>query len=299
MGVIHQSQLASVARCMAQVGYTLAGLPTQTNSAAAYGSVVHHAILTVLEPQLKADVPFETALRAALDTFAYYWVPTNIEAICEPVPADGWLPRQSYSELRERGLDTIRKYADLIRYDENELLATEFTFIVPIPGTFDLDTGEPHWLAGAVDRLAVRPYSRMHTVCIDDLKTGKEQAQLRYNIQFTAYAFASLQREFWVGARGEDGFGEQRGQQLFERFEGAGRRGTWINLRTIKYQDAGWRGPVDYERFKLAVQQYFAMVAADAFPLSISGENCKYCDFRRVCGGTGLPDDEHGRPVRT
>ena len=36
-----------------------------------------------------------------------------------------------------KGLDTIRKYADLIRYDDHELLATEYPFIVPIDGTWD------------------------------------------------------------------------------------------------------------------------------------------------------------------
>lgn len=266
-----------MARCMAQVGYARAGLPTQTNSAAAYGSIVHHAALNVLERQLREKVPFEQALAAALETFAHYWAPANIEAICEPVPADGWLPRQGYSELRLKGLDTIRKYADLIRYDDNELLATEFSFIVPLEGTWDDELGEPHWLAGAVDRLAVRHYSRVPVLAIDDLKSGKEQPHLRHNQQFTAYCLASTTREFWVGARGEDGFGEERGQELFERFQHAPRRGTWVNLRTIKFQDAGWRGPIDYERFKLAVQQFFALVAADVYPLSISGATCRYC----------------------
>lgn len=38
--------------------------------------------------------------------------------------------------------------ADLIRFDSHELLATEFPFIVPLPGTWDDELGEPHWLAG-------------------------------------------------------------------------------------------------------------------------------------------------------
>ena len=111
---------------------------------------MHHA-LEVLERALHEHVPFEQALRKSLETFAHYWSPLNIESVCTPVPADGWLPMQGYSVLRRKGLDTIRQYADLIRYDDNELLATEYPFIVPIVGTWDEDENDTHWLAGSID----------------------------------------------------------------------------------------------------------------------------------------------------
>ena len=294
MAIYHQSQLASWARCAAQVGYQRAGLPSKTNSAAAFGSVMHHA-LEVLQRELHDKTPFDLALQKAIETFTFYWHPLNIEAITEPVPPDGWLPRQGYGELRLRGIDSIKKFADLIRYDDSTLLATEYPFIVPLPDTWDDELGEPHWLAGAIDRLTMGHFQRKPILKIEDLKTGKEQQALRYNLQFSGYALASLQREFWLGARGEDGFGE-RGQQLFEHFAGAGRRGTWINLKTFKFQDAGWRGPVDYARFQLAVEQMHASIKADIFPLSINGSVCQYCDFRSICGGTGLPSADHGKP---
>ena len=297
MAVFHQSDLSAWARCAAQFGYRKAGLPSKTNSAAAYGSVMHHALET-LERELHLDTPFPDALATALETFAHYWSPINIDAICEPVPADGWLPRQSQSSLRVKGLETIARYADLIQYDDHELLATEFNFIVPITGTWDDELGEPHWLAGSVDRLASRFHLRLPVLYIDDFKTGKEYVGLRHNIQFTAYCYASTRPEFWLGARGEDGFGE-RGQALFERFDGKGRRGTWINLQKIKFQDAGWRGPTDYARFALAVSQMHAAMVADVFPLSISGAVCGYCDYRAVCGGTGIAPPEHGNPKAT
>lgn len=144
----------------------------------------------------------------------------------------------------------------------------------PIDGTWDEELGEPHYLAGSVDRLAVRFYRRALTVCIDDSKSGKEQTYLRHNVQGTAYSYATTKREFWVGHRGEDGFGEERGEELYQRFQTAGRRFTWINLRTIKFQDGGWRGPHDYARFALAIEQLAALTAADVYPLSISGEAC-------------------------
>lgn len=294
MAIYHQSDLSAWARCAAQVGYKRAGLPDATNSAAAYGSVMHHA-LQVLDRELHEGTPFEQALGKTLATFTHFWHPMHIGEICEPVPPDGWLPRQGYSELRARGLDTLRKYADLRRFDAIELLATEFPFIVPLPGTWDEALGEPHYLAGSVDRLGARAYRGKKYLAIEDYKSGKEYPHLRFNLQFSGYALASLQREFWTGCRGESGFGE-RGEELYQRFATLGRRGTWINLRSIKHQDAGWRGPIDYARFTLAVEQMHASITADIFPLSLSGENCRFCAFRGVCGGLGLPDAEHGSP---
>lgn len=300
MATLHQSDLSSWARCAAQVGYKRAGLPSKTNSAAAFGSVVHHSLLQVLERQLAAKVPFEKALADSIATFLYYWSPSHIEAICPPVPNDGWLPRMSYNDLRVRGPEVIRQYADLIRFDPHQTIATEYEFVVPIDGTWDEDEGRPHRLAGAIDKLAIGQYNRAPVVEVKDLKTGKAYpGDLRHNLQFSAYCYATTKREFWIGWNGEDGFGEERGQALFERFEGKARRGTWINLRSIKLQDAGWRGPIDYERFALAVQQIYLSMREDIYPLTLAGDVCTFCSFRDGCGGVGVPDDDHGSPVAT
>jgi hypothetical protein len=48
-------------------------------------------------------------------------------------------------------------------------------------------------------------------------------------------------------------------------------------MRTIKVQDAGWRGPKDYTRFALAVEQIVASMKAEIYPLSLSGETCQFC----------------------
>lgn len=296
--LIHQSDLSALSRCAAQAGYRLKGMRSETNSAAAYGSVMHSA-LHVLELRRAEGVPFEQAVQRALEHFIYYWSPLNIEAITEPVPADGWLPRQGYSELRARGIDAIRKYADLIRYDDHELLAIEYGFIVPIDGTWDEDLGKTHELGGSVDRLAIRHYSRKPAIAVDDWKTGKEQVRLRHNLQFTAYSYASTKPEFWTGWGGEDGFGQERGMALYERTKDWGRRGTWINMRKFKFEDAGWRGPIDYHRFAVAVEQYVATVKADIFPMTISGDVCKFCDYRKdICAGTGIAPDNHGDPTK-
>ena len=630
--VIHQSDLASWNRCPEQFRFDRVGARQRTNSATAFGSVTHHA-LQVLERTRDLD--------KAIQTFLYYWHPLNIEAICEPVPSDGWLPRQSYGELRKRGVDSLRKYADIfLRYDDHELLALEYEFLVPLHGT-------GMWLAGTIDRLAVRWYRQRETLAIDDFKglalntplptpvgwttmgqvqvgdevfgsdgrpcrvtnksaiherpcyrvtfddgssvvadnvhlwevwtgreaarrevfsteqlrerlvseatgqrdlrvlnarpldlpeadlpidpyvlgvwlgdgaarngvvsvpdgavwseiehrgyalgapqayregdcrthtllgltaqlrdqgvlgakhipdlylragygqrldllrglmdsdgswnrprkhavfcttdpklaagvgelvaslgwkprtfevqrtgfgltvtaydvcftptdanpfllprkadlvaeatvrssrrivksveptltvptqcitvdspdstylcgeqmvpthnTGKQKWNLRYNVQGSAYAYASLQPEFWSGASGTFrrlgggertyttmGFSEQdaldpqwggRGQELGARFRTAPRKFTWINMQSFKPVDGGYRGPVDFERLKKAAVEVSRSVEAGVYPLRIDGEVCRFCPYRDVCGGVGLPDDEHGDPA--
>lgn len=318
--LIHQSDLSSWARCPAALGYAKRGGPHRQTSALAYGSVMHFCIERLERAIAEARRKFPpnkgnygpefwdayaSAVQLGLETFAHYWQPTAIEAICPPVDHDGWLRTHNYGYLRERGLNAIRKYAELIRYDDHELLATEFAFVVPIWGTWDVELEEPHLLAGSIDRLAVRYYKRNETLAIDDWKSGQEYRFLRHNIQGTAYSFATTQPEFWLGYDGrfkalpapEDGFGPERGQELFDRFAGKARRFTWINLRSFKYQDGGFRGPTDYERFKVATQQICDSMQADIYPLAISGEHCTYCPQARICAGVGLPAENHGAPA--
>lgn len=290
--LIHQSDLSAYSRCAAEYGYKRAGLPDDGNSATAFGNVMHYA-LEVFE-RTRVTEGWEAAVNAATQTFTHYWNPIHIEAICPPVPPNGWLPRQGYMELRARGVDSIRKFADLVKYDDVELLATEYSFVVPIEGTWDEELEQPHMLGGTIDRLAVRHYRRVPCLVVEDLKTGKDYRFLRQNLQFTAYCYATTHPLFWTGNAGEEGFGAERGAELYERFRNVGRRGTWINLQKFKFQDAGWRADQDYARFRLAVTQFALAVQADIFPLSISGETCTYCSFRDVCGGIGVPDDDYG-----
>lgn len=295
MAVIHQSDLSSWIRCPHAYMLAKSGQPQRQTSASAFGSVVHHSLEVFERMRHTEGVTLAAATTAAVESFTHYWQPFNISSICAPV--DLWLPRQGYGEMRTRGIESITSYASLIKFDDHELLATEFSFSVPIFGTWDEDLEEPHTLAGTVDRLAVRWYAGNPAVCIDDYKTGKQYAYLRQNLQFSAYCYASTRPEFWIGNAGEDGFGPERGQELFQRFAKAPRRGTWISLKAgAKFVDAGWRGPDDYARFALAVEQQQASEKADIFPLSMSGEHCQYCEFRDICAGVGVPDASHGAP---
>lgn len=295
MALVHQSDIASWIRCPTAFMYDKAGRPRRQTSALSYGSVMHYAMEAFERLRHTEGVSLAEATEAAVATFQHYWNPLNIETVCEPV--DLWLPRQGYPEMRARGTQAIRAFAELIRFDDHELLATEIAFQVPIAGSWDADLETEHILAGTIDRLAVRHYSGKPALCVDDWKTGKEYTYLRQNLQFTGYCYATTRFEFWVGWNGEDGFGE-RGEQLYARFAPLARRGTWINLKTIKFQDAGWRGPDDYTRFALAVDQVVASQKAEIFPLSLSGETCQYCEYRDICAGVGVPAADHGAPAR-
>jgi hypothetical protein len=293
VATIHQSDLSSWIRCPTAFMYTRQGAARRQLSATAYGSVVHHALESFERLRHSPDVSFAQAVEAAVATFEHYWHPMNIDAICAPV--DVWLPRQGYADLRHRGIENIRAYCQMVKFDEATLLATEFGFQVPIEGTWDEELEEPHILAGTIDKLALRKYQAKPYVSVEDYKTGKESTFLRQNLQFTAYCYATTRPEFWSGWRGEDGFGVV-GSNLYERFTTFARRGTWINLRTVKAQDAGWRGATDYTRFALAVEQLIASWKADIYPMSMSGETCQYCDFAPICAGVGIADADHGKP---
>ena len=148
-----------------------------------------------------------------------------------------------------------------------------------------------------MDRLSLGFYKRYPIVDVHDWKSGKVYKNLRQNLQGTSYCYATTQREFWVGSEGEDGFGEERGSKLYEDYLKAARRFTWIDLRSAKFLEGGFRGPDDYKRFALAVDQFADLVRNETYPMAMNGEVCQYCDFRQICGGVGVPDKDHGKPA--
>jgi hypothetical protein len=294
--IIHQSMLAAWARCPAAAGYQNAGLPRRVTSAMAYGTVMHHALLT-LETRRAAGDDDPAALAAAIEAFTFYWSPLNIAAIGEPVSPDGWLPRQSWADLALRGPEALTRYVHDAAGSRRTLLAAEYPFVVPLAGTFDAATGLPHQLAGTVDRLALETWRGQPILVIGDYKTGAKPSYLRAHQQFTAYALASTCREFWTGTDGgEDGFGSVDGGELYERFRPLARRGSWIDVSRGTEDDAGWRGQADYARFLVAVTQITESIAADIHPLNLIGDVCVTCEYTSVCAGVGVPGDDVGRP---
>ena len=77
-----------MSRCMAEFGYKRAGVANSTNSAAVYGTVMHHSLL-VLERQMALGDSEALALNKAIETFIYYWLPANVSGLTDPVPGGG------------------------------------------------------------------------------------------------------------------------------------------------------------------------------------------------------------------
>ena len=285
--LIRQSDLSAFSRCAQQKklnDQAKAGLLTggEQLSQTAYGSVMHHAISTLERLQFQGR---DDAVERAHATFDHYWDPVNISAICDPVTI--WAARQTYAGLLRKGHQTIDLYGEHLAKDVSKLLALEIEFTLPL----EVD-GVVHDFHGTMDRLALRKLSGQSYVEISDFKTGQDQKYLRWNVQFTAYGWATTQRAFWT-----DAWGEEQGNDLYERFRLLARRGTWISLRNgVDRQDAGWRGEQDYARFKVAVREYVKAVELDVYPLSLKGDVCFWCRWREICGGVPVPDEQHGRP---
>jgi hypothetical protein len=244
---------------------------------------MHHAIHVLERNQ---------DLRAAQDTFRHYWSPLNIESICDPVEI--WQPKHTYGTLLTQGLETLARYHALKPYASEQLLALEYEFVVPVDGTVDRTTGEPHLLGGTIDRLALRKHRGKPIVAVDDYKTGRQPTYLRHHLQGTAYSYATTHEVFWTGwdTHHTDGFGKKDGRRLYRQTADFGRLFTWINLSSLKFVDGGYRGPRDYQRFRYAIQAVADAIQHNIYPLNIEGEVCQYCPYRDICGDVGLDDNE-------
>lgn len=286
--IIRQSDLSSYSRCPQQKKISddldAAGVRQQQLSATVFGTVMHHA-LQVFEESLHAGSTNADALNVALATFQHYWLPENIGDL-EPGGIDVWLPRQTYGGLRAKGIEALKLYAQMIEADNGQLLALEYQFHVPLV----LD-GVQHTLTGTADRISRRLQVRKPYLNIEDYKTGKVPTYLRHRMQFTAYAWASLQRPFW------DGFDDP--EEAYARTKDWPRRTTWVDMATVTRKDGGWRGEQDYARLMVALREYVRAVEADVYPLTLEGSVCTFCPFSRTgqCGGVKVPEDDEGKPA--
>lgn len=281
---IRQSDLSSFARCAQQKKLSdqqRAGIltkPAEQLSMTAYGSVMHHA-LHVME---KAH-HYKTgdALEQAIATFEYYWDQNNIGVICPPVTI--WAARDTYQGLLRKGVATLALYWEYLQKDTGKLLGLEVEFTLP----YVLD-GVEHTIHGTMDRLSLRRGSQPY-INVEDFKSGKDYIALRHNLQFTMYVLATTYREFWQ--QWPDG------DAMFDRFALTPRRGTWISVRSgVKRSDAGYRGAQDFARLDAAMREYVKANTYDVFPLSLTGEVCRFCPFQNgLCGGVPVPAEEYGR----
>ena len=298
---IRQSSLQAFSRCpqeahlesMMVAGGDEAKLPSLSTTT--YGSVVHYAAMVLLQRYLEQD---EAALQVALDAFDYYWEPSNVGQLPGVYPITEYLPRTTWYGLKDRGHKMLRALYEYSVAQSDLLIALEVQFRVPI----DLGDAGQHVLTGTADRLSIGKDSKGPLLRIEDYKGGKKKTNLRWNVQWTMYAYASQFPEFWSAwdpAELERIVAPLRKRNLALFNDGTGnplirRKGSWISLNGVfGFHDCGFRVQADYRRLEVALREYVRVVQADIWPLNLSGDTCFYCPFARneMCGGVSIAED--------
>lgn len=316
--IVRQSDLASWTRCNLQKHYQDLARDNpdadqpEALSATEYGSVVHYAVLVLEQAMLNGE---DDPVGQAVATFEYYWKPENIEQL--PGGARRvtvWLPRQTYGGLRIRGREVIRDVYERRHGEDSVLLALEYKFAVPL-----MVKGRVHTFQGQIDRLALRKSNRKPYLSVEDNKTGRQPRSLRWNVQGSAYCYATWLPEFWLGWKlappehgvvpfppedverlekmfGSHGWSLTDEHQVLNNLPMAPRRFRWLNLQEMKDADGGWRSERDFGRLELAVDAYVRANEAGIFMPSMVGDICQYCPWQLTCGGIGIADEEEGKP---
>jgi hypothetical protein len=253
---LRQSLLKQFASCPRQFYYShVLNLGEESvGSLTVLGSVWHYAV------EVYENYGYDLTL--ALRTFNHYW--DHPEELGEHI--DFWHRGGTKETLRKRGIQMLEKYDHLAPWTEGRLIGTELRFEVPL--------GE-HVLSGTIDKLWYRP--GLSALEVIDFKTGSYVPErLKFNVQFTAYCYATERPEFWGSVPGwEDGY---------ERFAGWSRGGHWFHARNTKMYNAGYRTEQDYQRLLLQANEMERSIEQQIFPLDYSGSTCGYCPFTEICG---------------
>ncbi len=238
-------------------------LPEKQGAKQSFGTIIHK----VLE-----NYNHHADLQQAIVEFRDLW--DNPEKL--GVTPEVWPKMTTFGGLRKRGVEILEAYEASLHWDKREVIATEHPFLVPF--------GE-HELAGFVDLLELRKSGTgKELLKVVDYKTSSyrpNMAELHLNLQFTVYAYAVLQREFWVG--NGDGFPPiPNGEWRFETLKDIPRRNIWYHLWTNKEIDAGTRTQADFDRlYRVALE----IDRADRLDVHVPniGQACQWCSFVKEC----------------
>ncbi len=240
-------------------------LPRVQNSSATFGTCIHHALAIYN----LSDGDIDKAVTAFLEAWK------NPDSL--GVPIDEWTKGTSKESLQDRGEKMLSDYHAKIRWEKRDILAVEHSFVVPF-GDYEL--------MGIVDlvelRLGDTGQVELHVV---DYKTNKKQPYMNalpYDVQFTIYVFAAMQREFWVGA---DGFpGIKDGEDLWDEFKNTIPKAYWFHLQTAKEIFTGHREDDDFMRLYRVAQAVQKADEQEVWIPNLSGDSCGFCPFKEPCG---------------
>lgn len=251
-------------------------LPRLQGGALTYGSILHDCVFH-LETTRDLD--------AAIERFERFW---REPTLLDPSYGVEYYHRgASWVKYATEGPEVLRHWAKIIEWDSELVLAREYTFDLPIGRN-------GHRLRGTLDKLVIafHPKTGAYVVKVVDYKTDRKTPKydfLEEDLQFSAYCWATTQREFWEGLPGG------RGPELFEQYKHLPRRGEWVQLTGPRIMDAGERVDRHYRRLSTAVDAISDSIAMGIYVPTISGETCRYCDYRGPCGLPEIEEDETPR----
>lgn len=267
---LRQSDIKTWQTCPLKWRYQhIDGLDREQSGSLTFGSILHDCVLFL---ELTQDV------EAAVARFRDQW--SDPAAIDPEYEIDYYVRGTNWKKYLELGEKVIRNWWTIISWDSDVTLAREYHFEVPI--------GNGHTLEGTLDKLALRyvPSINQRVVLISDYKTNNKVPTYDYlaeDLQFSAYCYATTRPEFWANIPGG------RGPTLYTETQDLPRHSEWVHLVTPRRMDAGERTQRHYDRLAMQVNAMAESIAMRIFTLNISGESCRYCDFRKQCG---LPELE-------
>jgi len=267
--IIRQSDLKLWAKCPLKYRYShIDQIPREQSGSLTFGSIVHDCVLFLEK---------HGNIQAAVERFREFWIdPTALDPTYR---IEYYVKGTSWKKYLEQGEKILRDWWGIIQWESDTVLGREFTFDVPI--------GDGHTLHGTIDVLKVRYRAAIgsNVLLVSDYKTNTKRPTydwLADDLQFTAYSYATTRPEFWAGM--------PRGAELYEQFKDYPRYGEWVHLKGPLRLDAGPRDQVQYNRLVYACNALADSVAMRIFVPNISGEQCRYCEFRKQCGLPEIPE---------
>lgn len=248
------------------------------NAKASFGVIIHDALE---QYNVTGDIDY------AIERFKFHWDhPEELDVV-----PDVWPKNTDFGKLRNKGIDILEQYHGKNRWEDRSIVTQEHKFCVPM--------GD-HLLSGIVDCIEVKTSGRgVRTLRVIDYKTNVKAptiAQLRMDIQFTAYVYASMQPEFWLGNEEVDPkyVPLENGERMFRALEGVQRRAVWYDLWNLKEKDAGDRDDNDFLRLYRCITEVNNALEKEVYVPNISGDTCTFCDFTEECTAVSMIRDKMG-----
>jgi hypothetical protein len=242
-------------------------IPQSQSGAASFGTVMHYVIEQIDRGMsfVEAKILFEQLWRE----------PERLG-----VKPDYYPYRTSFDSYRFRGLNTIDGYQELRSWGKPQIIAHEYPFLVPI--------GD-HEIRGIIDRVEIRRTGKgREALCVTDLKTSTKRPtkfDLRTDIQFTIYLYATTQKQFWTGIAGSPTYlGFADGEKLYEHFKDHRRAGVYLMLGpSCTELDVGDRGEMDFQQLYRLITEVERAREQQVYIPRIGSDTCGNCDYFDRC----------------